>query len=110
MKKNEKEKPQKKMNKNQKVIHIRGLIGWASNLTDTVVLNVTEGEYIAMGRLACNKTWAINVINQLGGKFFVKPAILDDSQSGITMALTPIMTKFSIHIDRRHHYIRQCNE
>ncbi|UYV71648.1 hypothetical protein LAZ67_8003997 [Cordylochernes scorpioides] len=87
-------------------------IDWKSNKQPLVALSTMEAEMIAACESCCQIKWIINLLRELEEwNFMKKPtAIYTDSQSLINWISNPKQSSCCIHINRKHHFLRDCYE
>jgi len=85
-----------------------GAITWCSRKQLSIVLSLTQAEYVALSKAACKACWLRNLYTELGLlNEDVPTQILGDNNGSIVMARNPQFHKRSKHIDLRWHWVRK---
>ncbi|UYV65557.1 hypothetical protein LAZ67_3004689 [Cordylochernes scorpioides] len=87
-------------------------IDWKSSKQPLIALSTMEAEIIAACESCCQIKWIINLLRELEEwNFMEKPtAIYTDSQSLINWISSPKQSSRCRHINRKHHFLRDCYE
>jgi hypothetical protein len=85
------------------------LVGWNSRLQPSVSLSTAESEYMALAAACQFAVWYKNLLADVGleSALYSPVTILGDNQSAMKIASSPITHKYSRHIDRRLHWIKE---
>jgi hypothetical protein len=83
----------------------RSLVSWSSNKQNSVALSTTEAEYILAGNCCAQLLWMKQTLLDYGILFKNVP-IMCDNESAIKLATNPVQHSRTIHIDIRHHFLR----
>ncbi|KAI3503921.1 hypothetical protein L1887_32413 [Cichorium endivia] len=86
-----------------------GAIAWKSSKQEVVALSTTESEYIAASEATQEVDWMKKFIGDLEVVPTIKNAIemFCDNTGAIAIAIDPMVTKRTRHIQRRYNFIRQ---
>ncbi|CAB0019909.1 unnamed protein product [Nesidiocoris tenuis] len=86
-----------------------GAISWEARKQKTVALSSTEAEYMCLTEAAKEAVHLYTLSNDLGmSQNFI--TIFNDNQAAQSLAINPIISNRSKHIDIRQHYIREVIE
>jgi hypothetical protein len=85
------------------------LVGWNSRLQPAVSLSTAESEYMALAAACQFAVWFKQLVTDFGveSAAYTPVTILGDNQSAQKIAKNPITHKYSRHIDRRLHWIKE---
>ncbi|KAI3750087.1 hypothetical protein L2E82_20712 [Cichorium intybus] len=83
------------------------LVSWRSKKQDTVSRSSTESEYRALGSVACEITWILKVLFDLGKKELIPVNIFCDNESAIKLALNTVFHEKTKHFELDVHFIRE---
>jgi len=85
-----------------------GAITWCSRKQLSIVLSLTQAEYVTLSKAAREACWLWNLYTELGLlNEDVPTQILRDNDGSIAMARNPQFHKRSKHIDLRWHWVRK---
>lgn len=83
------------------------LVSWKSKKKDTVSRSSTESKYRALGSIACEITWILKVLFNLGKKGLIPVNIFCDNEYAIKLALNPVFHEKTKHFEVDVHFIRE---
>jgi hypothetical protein len=81
------------------------LVSWYSKKQNSVVLSTAEAEYVAAGSCCAQFLWMRQTLKDYGYTLNNVP-LLCDNESVIKIAYNPCEYSRNIHIDIRHHFLR----
>ena len=81
------------------------LISWASKKQTSVATSTAEAEYVVAGSSCAQVLWIKNQLLDYGIVIKNVP-IFCDNTSAINLSKNPIMHSRTIHIEIRHHFLR----
>jgi hypothetical protein len=81
------------------------LVSWYSKKQNSVVLSTAEAEYVAAGSCCAQLLWMRQTLKDYGYTLNNVP-LLCDNESVIKIAYNPCEYSRNIHIDIRHHFLR----
>jgi len=87
-----------------------GAIGWTSHKQKTVAQNTTEAEYMAMADTANQAAWYQSFLEELGYQVDDPIPLHGDNKGAIDLVLNPVTSRWSKHIEIRHHVVREYIE
>jgi hypothetical protein len=82
-----------------------GAICWQLHLQKSVVLSVTEAEYMSLSDCACQAVWLAQVLKELGFEIGAVPVCVDN-QGAIFIASNEVIERQSKHINIHYHYVQ----
>ena len=83
-------------------------LGWAARKQDVTTLSSTEAEYIALGAGAQDAVWIGKIMEFLS--MSTRPRLWTDNEGASTLSYNPDYHRKTKHIQRRHHFVRECVE
>jgi len=92
------------------VLYNGGPIAWQSKRQPTTALSSAEAEYMALTEATKTLKYLkaiASFLRYMDASTIVPLEILTDSQSGMHIAMNPVSSQRSRHINVRHHYIRE---
>lgn len=81
------------------------LVSWHSKKEASVVLSITEAEYVIAGSCCAEIIWMKEQLNDYSVKLRVV-LIRCDNTSSINLTKNPILHSWEKYFDTRHHFIR----
>ena len=93
------------------IIYFNGTpIAWRSARQPLVTLSTAESEYV-QATLACQEVLALRqLLERLGFKQMEPTKMWEDNKAAIDLSVNPCSRGHTKHIERRWHFVRQCNE
>jgi hypothetical protein len=88
----------------------RSPVSWQSQKQRVVAISSCEAEYMAATTAACQGIWLARLLGEMLNEKPVKPKLLVDNKSAISLSKNPVFHERSKHIDIRYHFIRECVE
>jgi hypothetical protein len=85
-------------------------VSWQSQKQRVVAISSCEAEYMAATTAACQGIWLARLLGEMLNEKPVKPKLLVDNKSAISLSKNPVFHERSKHIDIRYHFIRECVE
>jgi hypothetical protein len=85
-------------------------VSWQSQKQRVVAISSCEAEYMAATTAACQGIWLARLLGEILKEKPVKPKLLVDNKSAISLSKNPVFHERSKHIDIRYHFIRECVE
>ena len=85
-------------------------ITWNLVKQRVVAQSTCEAEYIAVSSATCQGLWISRLIKELMSLEENLVKILVDNKSALELTRNPVHHSRSMHIDTRHHFIRDCIE
>ena len=86
----------------------RSPVSWAARMQDVTTLSSTEAEYIALSMGVQDGMWVGKVLEFLNVRDVGVPRIWTDNKGAATLTKNPNFYRRTMHIRRRHHFIREC--
>jgi hypothetical protein len=83
----------------------RSLVSWSSKKQNHVALSTVEAEYISAGSCCAQLLWMKATLDDFGVKF-KQVTLLCDNESAIKLTNNLVQHSRIMHIDIRHHFIR----
>jgi phosphoribosyl-AMP cyclohydrolase len=80
-------------------------VSWSSKKQNSVALSTAEAEYVAYGACRAQLLWMKRMLSYYGCEFS-KITLLCDNESAIKLANNPMQQSRTMHIDIRHHFLR----
>ena len=92
------------------VVYYNGVpISWRSARQPLVTLSTAESEYV-QATLACQEVVALrHLFAELGSPMDAPTVIYEDNKAAIDLSVNPCSRGRSKHIERRWHFVRQCD-
>lgn len=92
------------------VVYYNGVpIAWRSARQPLETLSTAESEYV-QATLACQEVIALrNLFAELGFPMDAPTVVYEDNKAAIDLSVNPCSRGRSKHIERRWHFVRQCN-
>nr|XP_020155963.1 uncharacterized mitochondrial protein AtMg00810-like [Aegilops tauschii subsp. strangulata] len=85
-------------------------VSWQSQKQRVVAISSCEAEYMVATTTACQGIWLAWLLGEMLNKEAVRPKLLVDNKSAISLAKNPVFHDRSKHIEIRYHFIRECVE
>ena len=85
-------------------------VSWQLQKQRVVAMSSCEAEYMAASTAACQGVWLARLLGEMLNEEPVKPQLLVDNKSAISLSKNPVFHDRSKHIEIRYHFIRECVE